>query len=166
MKTYQKIFRNCAITLFISYILFLILVIVLKYPTGLVSGAIKSWQNGVSFKRLTPQMIPFKNIIFYVKRMQVWHDWFGLNLACNVLMFIPYGILLPVIKKNHDKLIRTVLLSGCIFSICIEIFQYITGFGLCDIDDVIMNTLGVGIGFTIYKLVEKLIEMIKNGKKA
>ena len=30
-------------------------------------------------------------------------------------------------------------MSACILSVCIEIFQYISAFGHCDIDDVILN---------------------------
>lgn len=78
------------------------------------------------------------------------------DLCLNIILFIPFGFLLPYLwpKLNFYK---TVLLS-LIFSILIEGFQYIGHLGCCDIDDVINDTLGTCIGygcFVIYKKIAK-----------
>ena len=64
------------------------------------------------------------------------------NLS-NIAFFIPYGILFPV-KKCY-----VVLVSSFVFSVLIETAQYVYRLGLCELDDVICNTLGAMIGFWI-----------------
>ena len=71
----------------------------------------------------------------------------------NVLLFIPLGILFPsVLYKVRSFLGCTFL--GFILSCIIEGIQLISKRGYCQIDDVIMNTLGCGIGFLMWKGME------------
>lgn len=69
----------------------------------------------------------------------------------NIVFFIPFGILHP--KKKW----KIVLMSGIVFSALIEICQYVFGLGLCELDDVICNTLGAMIGFWMYLGLMKLV---------
>jgi len=62
----------------------------------------------------------------------------------NIAFFIPFGILLPVEKW------WVVFIAAVSFSTVIEIVQYIGGYGLAELDDVICNTLGAMIGFWIF----------------
>ncbi len=56
-------------------------------------------------------------------------------------MFVPFGAgLYSLIKK------KWIVIIPLIFSILIEISQYIFGLGLCEIDDIISNALGGAIG--------------------
>ena len=71
------------------------------------------------------------------------------NLS-NILFFVPFGLLFPV--KNW----RTVLVISLVFAIVIEAIQYIGGFGLCELDDVVCNTLGALIGYWIWQGVMKI----------
>jgi len=74
----------------------------------------------------------------------------------NLMLFIPFGILLPLcFPKARNSLIC--ILSGCLLSVFIETVQYMTQRGNCELDDVIMNTLGTLVGWVIYTV-------IKNGK--
>ncbi len=151
IKRSEKIIKIAKI-LFAIYIAALILVIILKFPTGMVSSAIKYRMDGGNFGRVAPQFVPFKTIISYVSQVQTVSDWFFENLACNIIMFMPYGFLVPMIIKKQKFLCFRVIVSGGFLSILIEIFQYITALGVCDIDDVILNTLGTALGFGIYKI--------------
>ena len=148
-----QLIRKISKPLFIIYLVLLILVIVLKYPTTLVVSTVQAWRRGEAVCRMAPQLVPFRTTIFYVKHVQAVNDWFFKNLACNLIMFMPYGFLLPMFAKKNKRL--RVILSGCIVSVMIEIFQYITALGQCDIDDVILNTAGVAIGYFIYYLIYK-----------
>ena len=67
--------------------------------------------------------------------MQLW-----LNVLLNVAMFIPLGILLPLLTKNYRKW-YLVLAEGFGTSLLIEIVQYITARGLFDVDDLFNNTV-------------------------
>lgn len=68
----------------------------------------------------------------------------------NVLLFVPYGFLLPFIWSNINKLKYTVL-SGFSFSLLIEISQLFNN-RQTDIDDLIMNTLGTLIGYLLFSV--------------
>ena len=66
----------------------------------------------------------------------------------NVLFFIPFGFLLPTDSW------KKALLAGAGFSLCVELIQYVGGFGLAETDDVLCNTLGTMIGFWLMVLVK------------
>lgn len=63
----------------------------------------------------------------------------------NVLLFIPVGLLLKLLGVSA----RLVLLIGFTFSCSIELFQYLLKFGLCELDDVLHNTVGTLLGLFI-----------------
>jgi len=72
----------------------------------------------------------------------------------NVLMFIPYGVLLPVLIGYCRKW-YTCLAAGIISSLFIEIAQYITYRGQAQIDDLLMNSAGTMIGWLIFQFVAR-----------
>lgn len=135
----------------------LILVLVFKYPTGMLNGTLKNILAGKSVVRLKPKLVPFQMIVEYIKQAHAINDWFVKNLACNIVMFIPYGFLIPCFSKHKG---RKLILSGCVLSVMIEILQYITALGQMDIDDVILNTLGVTLGYMGYLLLNFLLRKI------
>nr|WP_314461319.1 VanZ family protein [uncultured Clostridium sp.] len=72
----------------------------------------------------------------------------------NLMLFIPFGILLPLcFPKARKSLIC--MLSGFLLSVFIETIQWMTQRGNCELDDVIMNTLGTLVGWLIYTGVKK-----------
>lgn len=69
-----------------------------------------------------------------------------LNILLNIAMFVPLGILVPLIWPGLRKGYRMLPVAfGA--SLSIEIIQFITGSGLFDVDDLFTNTLGAAIGF-------------------
>ncbi len=77
-----------------------------------------------------------------------------INLAGNVGMFVPLGLLTPALWKRWRAWWRTVLLcAGC--SLFIECFQLFIGRSV-DVDDVILNTLGGAIGYLLFALGQAL----------
>ena len=82
-----------------------------------------------------------------------------LNVIGNVAMFIPSGIVLPIIYKRLDTFVK-VLLAGGGISLCIEIIQLPFSVRATDIDDLILNTVGVIVGYGIYALI-RYIRRIK-----
>lgn len=150
----KEIVKNSLIVLFVVYILLLFLVLLFKYPTTMVSDTIARWRAGEEVVRMEPQLVPFETVVQYVKNVHSLNDWFIKNLACNLIMFIPYGFLIPAFWKNVHHRGLKIVISGCILSIVIEVLQYITAFGQMDIDDVILNTLGVVIGYELFRLIK------------
>lgn len=91
---------------------------------------------------------PFRVFEAMVSQNHVF--WFK-QIFPNILLFVPFGFLLPMLSKHFKNPILTVV-SGCIFSGVIEIMQYITGRGLTKVDDVITNTVGAAIGLGMYQI--------------
>ena len=69
-------------------------------------------------------------------------------------MFIPSGIVLPIIYKRLNTFAKVILAGGGI-SLCIEIIQLPFSVRATDIDDLILNTVGVIIGYGIYSVLAK-----------
>lgn len=135
------------VLLFVIYMVLLFAILVFKYPTGMLAGHFEKIIAGEHIARLDPQWIPFKTIIDYVGKAHAITDWFVKNLACNVIMFMPFGFLLPCFSKLKGwKLV----LAGCLLSIAIEVLQYAAAIGQMDIDDVILNTAGTALGYGIF----------------
>lgn len=76
----------------------------------------------------------------------------------NILLFVPFGVLFPLAvagSKNGDgravdRLSKCTVLFGFLCSVCIETVQLITERGYCQLDDVVMNTLGSLAGYIIF----------------
>ena len=85
------------------------------------------------------------------------------NVFGNVLGFVPYGFILPVItgKMRNGFFI---ILSGFVISLTIEVIQLLTKVGCFDVDDMILNTLGAALGYGIYAACDRIRRKI-NGKK-
>ena len=75
------------------------------------------------------------------------------NIILNILLFIPFGYLLPSLFPRLRW--WQVVLLGLAFSLCIELLQLITKLGYADVDDLINNTLRAAIGWLCYKLILK-----------
>ena len=68
----------------------------------------------------------------------------------NAVIFLPLGILLPMIWKKMNSL-KWILLTGFLGSLFIETSQFVLQCGVVQTEDLIMNTAGAGIGYWIYK---------------
>ena len=90
------------------------------------------------------------------------------QIVLNIIMTIPFGFLLPLIKKENAKLLKVVFYTF-LLSLGIEILQpLLNGFRSSDITDLITNVLGGIIGYILYLIVKplatKILEEIKNRK--
>lgn len=76
-----------------------------------------------------------------------------LNLVGNVAMFVPVGLLTPA--ATGWRWGRTVL-AGASTSVALEVVQVFTGRS-GDVDDVLLNTVGTGLGAVAGVLVARLL---------
>ena len=72
-----------------------------------------------------------------------------------MIMFIPTGIVLPAVYKKLDCIWKVVAI-GLLISLCIEILQLPFPLRASDVDDLILNTLGVAAGYGIYTAFRRL----------
>lgn len=71
-----------------------------------------------------------------------------MQIVENIVLFIPAGIALGWLCRDARWWESVIAIAGvAMFSIGIEVLQLHYSIGMCDIDDVIDNTLGVVIGF-------------------
>ena len=78
------------------------------------------------------------------------------ELIKNVIVFIPFGILISVLrdKETFIKKIIPIVLTSLLF----EVLQFIFGIGASDITDVINNSLGGVIGIAIAFGISKIFK--------
>ena len=145
ITTLKNTFNNIPMVAFITYLLLLIYLTLFSQYFGRV------W-----FHR-SVNLIPFVTIHRYI----VSSSNSGLaiiNLAGNIIAFIPFGYLLPMVLKDKTHFL-SILFCSFSTSILIEIFQYILGVGVSDIDDVLLNVVGGILGYYLYKIFKKMITM-------
>lgn len=103
--------------------------------------------------------VPFETVRLYVRLLRngaskqlLRHA--VINLVGNVVMFVPLGWLLPVVWEKLRAFFKTLLLSA--FLICtVEAVQYFTALGSCDVDDLILNLVGVTFGYGLWRLTRR-----------
>ena len=125
----------------------------------LLFGRASGWIDGLSYREQLHQNInlqPFYTIGNYLHVLKystnaylVRHCF--INLAGNVLLFVPIGWLLPRLWKAQRKFFRFVVTcTGAVF--LIETVQLFTLLGSFDVDDWILNLLGMLLGYLGYIL--------------
>lgn len=72
-----------------------------------------------------------------------------LNLIGNVICFVPFGFVLPIMSSRQRGLIKITFLSF-LASLLIELIQLVSKVGSCDVDDIILNTLGGFLGYLAF----------------
>jgi len=92
------------------------------------------------------------------KTIDIYQTW-GKQILGNFVMLLPLGIYLPLIYKSLRKTYNffVVLLICFLVSVGIELLQLATSYRSTDIDDVLLNTLGGGVGFLIYQLIKVIV---------
>jgi len=100
------------------------------------------------------RLVPVVSTAGFIRETIQWKT-IVINVFGNIIMFIPFGFLGIVFKKLNS--FKRLIINFLSVIIIIESFQYFTRLGVFDIDDIILNTIGVAIGFGIYKWLTKTI---------
>lgn len=78
-----------------------------------------------------------------------------MNLAGNIILFLPLGLLYPLIRKKRVGF-REIFLVSLGTTVLIESLQYLfLSSRRADIDDIILNLLGGIIGYGLYKWMNR-----------
>lgn len=81
----------------------------------------------------------------------------------NIMMFVPFGAIMPIVFKMMQKM-RKCVITGFFCSCGIEVSQLITQRGFCQLDDIVTNTIGVLLGWMIWKLGRYTVSSVRNRK--
>lgn len=131
----QSLKKKITWLLFILYIIFLLSTI---FYTKLTAGIIYPKLN------IKPNIIPFSSIVetitLIVTKSQGITYLFD-YLILDILLFIPLGLLLPILCHKTKK-IKNLILICFIISFTKELLQLLLNVGMFNIDDIILNVVG------------------------
>ena len=146
MKTKKKnVFQTFGYLLFIGYCLGLIYFMFFSDFYGRTQIAEEYHYN----------LQLFKEIIRFIRyREQIGSMRVFLNLAGNIIGFVPMGIFLPLLFSKCRRA-WVVILYGFELSLLIECMQLIFKVGSFDVDDIVLNTLGVAFGYILFWLYRR-----------
>ncbi|ETI69878.1 VanZ family protein [Neobacillus vireti] len=91
------------------------------------------------------------NLSFLSSYREAWYSFSVRHwqfVCLNILMFVPFGILLPLLRPRFQRAIWTIG-AALLFTLSIESFQLMTGTGIFEVDDLFNNLLGAIIGYGI-----------------
>lgn len=95
---------------------------------------------------------PFFSTIKFIQGPNKTIDIVSIVLG-NIIMFIPFGFLgwiIPELKQLKPLMFGFV---SCI--VIVEALQYFTRMGIFEVDDIILNTFGVYLGWEFCRMIEK-----------
>ena len=108
-------------------------------------------------------LIPFKTIFGYITKFisgDIAPYIFIYNILGNAVALMPFAFFLPILFEKQKKLKNFLLTMICIV-VGIELLQFITMSGCCDIDDVILNVVGALVMFGILR-IKSINQLIRN----
>ena len=136
-ETKQAI-RRTGVVLFFLYVLLLVYFLFFSESYGRIPETEQTYRYNLA---------PFLEI----RRFWIYRDQLGIravitNIIGNVVGFVPFGYILPVIT-NRLRSGFLIVLSGFSLSFLVEVIQLVTRVGCFDVDDLILNTLGAAAGY-------------------
>ena len=151
-KTFQ-IQREVPLCLFAVFMVGLLALVFQPGEVYILDGA---RQQITVWERITTQnginLVPFYTISGFFKGK--FDTRFIINIVANILMFSPMGFFLPLLWERWRKFSK-VFFAGLTFSLTIEFTQLFIARSV-DIDDIILNTLGVMLGYFAYWIYKKI----------
>lgn len=149
-------FREFLLSLFAGYLAFL--VIMLFTPNSYIANSginltnenfdfVGNFKDRITSGAWGVNLVPFRTIKNYIKYSGFLHTM--TNIMGNVIIFVPFGILLPEIFSKARSLSK-ILVITFFTSFFVEFIQFFIGRSV-DIDDLMLNVLGSVIGYFIWK---------------
>ena len=142
--------------LMLVYICIIVVARFTFFPFGTVDGKVQPLVFDAAL--MFPPRINLLPLVYLLDYEVLWEA--KLNVIGNVTMFMPIGIVWPVVFKQlntHGKVIA----AGAGFSLAIEILQLPFFDRVTDVDDLILNSLGFVAGYGIYLLVKKVASLCR-----
>lgn len=107
---------------------------------------------------LNLNLIPFATVGRYLHFLQVQQGALlrhaVINLAGNIVMFVPLGFFLPFLCPKLRGFLRLLPAAVCLI-LSIELIQLFSLLGSCDIDDLLLNLIGIFIGYLVFYLLRR-----------
>lgn len=141
-----QISRKYMMLVFILYLLVLFSLLFNNKDRVMVWSSMADYFDMIRYRfNILPFYNLFKEFLFGVRSI------FFRNLFGNIILFIPIGFLLPILSKKMRHF-KTLIITMTVVMIIVELVQYFSLLGVGDIDDVILNVLGVAMGYGLWVL--------------
>ncbi|PRB03861.1 teicoplanin resistance protein VanZ [Chryseobacterium sp. MYb7] len=95
---------------------------------------------------------PILSTIKYIQGVRYWRETVTVVLG-NIVMFIPFGFLGWIFLKLRD--LKPLLINFIAAITIVEALQYFTRMGIFEVDDIILNTFGMYLGWLLCGFMEK-----------
>lgn len=95
---------------------------------------------------------PIFSTINFIKGCISWKEIVTIVVG-NVVMFIPFGFLGWIFPRLQD--LQNLLFTFISAITIVEAIQYFSRMGIFEVDDIILNTFGVFLGFLMKNFIEK-----------
>ena len=154
------------INLWIYFILYLVLMFTFTLfdPMFGRSFSIVHWSKDLfnEYIHNSFNIIPFHTILDYVSKFNSLYDTRTIivNLFGNLIVLMPMSIFLPLLFKK-EKNLKKFLLTVIVIALGIEVIQFLTLSGSCDIDDIILNIVGSLLAYIIFR-INSINSIIRN----
>lgn len=135
--------------LFVVYIFILIKFILVKNPADLKSHFIDDYGWTLLEKNFCEgNYIPLRTFNYYLAGTSP-NKFSTENLLGNMFLFMPFGLFLPLLFHKTRGL-STFTFVCFLVSLSLETIQLATALGTFDVDDILLNTFGGLMGFSMY----------------
>lgn len=91
----------------------------------------------------------------------LFKDGFDFTYILNIILFIPFGFLLPTLWEKYHN-VKATFYYGLIFSFIIEISQLFTRARITDINDIMTNVVGTICGWLVFNILRKVFCKLAN----
>ena len=134
----------------ITFILYIALMLWLLFGQRVSNDVQGGYWNELS---QNINLVPFRTIGRYIDRLynsagKLNHQAV-INLGGNVIMFIPLGFLLPFVS-DRAKGLKNCFVMTFVVILSVELLQFATLLGSFDIDDLLLNMIGIFMGWMAY----------------
>ena len=147
----KKIIWKREAQLLLMYVNILFIVRLVFFPLYRINGAVQPLViDPAKWLPVKSNLVPLLNISNYEDKAES-----VVNIVGNLILFVPTGIILPIVYRQTDSL-KNVTLAGFCMSLGIELIQLVFPNSTTDIDDLILNTLGTVVGYGIYRLFRRI----------
>ncbi|WP_317193400.1 VanZ family protein [Chryseobacterium indoltheticum] len=94
---------------------------------------------------------PIISTVWFIQETISWFDIIKIVLG-NVVMFIPFGFLGWIFPQLNN--LKNLIITFVSVIVIVEALQYFSRLGVFDVDDVILNTFGVLLGWQMKRILE------------
>ena len=100
---------------------------------------------------------PVVSTVWFIQDTISWFDIIKIVIG-NVVMFVPFGFLGWFFPQLKD--LKSLIIAFVSAVVIVEALQYFSRLGVFDVDDIILNTFGVYLGWQICRFIELRLKIL------